>query len=101
VAAVCVFAAEHPDLVAGKRFPVVAGQGSPQALVDILRENYPQRRDIIPVGTPGAGYLRENWKWTNATVFFSSRSIEDLMQIKWIEFDKCILDTVECFRQFH
>lgn len=100
VAAVCSFAVEHPDLVAGKRFLVTAGQGPPQAVADILRERYPERRDIIPEGTKGAGYRRADWKFVDSTVAFSSKRIEEVMQIDWIPFDKAVLDTVECFQQF-
>lgn len=99
VAAVCLFAVEHPDLVAGKRFPVVAGQGPPQAVADILREHYPERQGIIPEGTKGAGYRRD-WKWEGSPFSFSSKLIEDTMHIKWIPFDKSVLDTAECFQRF-
>ncbi|KAL1962339.1 hypothetical protein VTN77DRAFT_9752 [Rasamsonia byssochlamydoides] len=99
VAAVCVFAVEHPELVAGKRFPVVAGQGPPQAVADILREHYPERKDIIPEGTKGVGYRREDWQWAGSTISFSSKLIEETMRIEWIPFDKSVLDTVECFHQ--
>jgi hypothetical protein len=36
VATVLAFSVDKPDLVAGKRIPVVAGQGPPQAIADIL-----------------------------------------------------------------
>jgi nucleoside-diphosphate-sugar epimerase len=100
VAAVSLFAVEHPELVAEKRIPVVAGQGPPQAVADILREHYPERRDVVPEGTVGAGYRRGDWKWAANTFSFSSTLIEDMMHIEWIPFDNCVLDTVKGFHLF-
>ncbi|KAG2185557.1 hypothetical protein INT44_002350 [Umbelopsis vinacea] len=37
----------------GKRFILSAGTYDPQQIVDILRKHYPERKDIIPEGTPG------------------------------------------------
>ena len=63
-ATIFAFAVDHPDLVNGKRLPVVGGYGATQALVDILRSAYPERRGIIPVGTPEAGYDPRDWRPT-------------------------------------
>lgn len=97
VAAVCLFAVEHPDFVAGKQFPVIAGRGPPHTVADILREHYPERQGIIPEGTKGAGYRRD-WRREGSPFSFSSKLTEDTMHIEWIPFDKSVLDTAECFQ---
>lgn len=97
VATISTFAVEHPDKVAGKRFPLVAGSGPTQAIVDILREDYPERQHLIPAGEKGKGYHPRDWSFSPDTIGFSSKLVEDVTKIQWIPFDTSIRDTVKSF----
>ncbi|KAI5464801.1 hypothetical protein BGZ63DRAFT_378726 [Mariannaea sp. PMI_226] len=57
VARVAVYGIDHGKEANGERFLLIKGAVPPQAAADILREAYPDRRDIIKEGTPGEGYL--------------------------------------------
>lgn len=48
-----VRAIERGSETNGKRFILCAGTYDSQQIVDILRKHYPERKDIIPEGTPG------------------------------------------------
>jgi hypothetical protein len=78
-----------------------AGLGPPQAIADILRDAYPDRRDIIPVGTPGEGYVRGTFSWLEGGVKLSTRRLEEAMGgLKWILLDQCILDTAKYMERY-
>ncbi|KAF7553224.1 hypothetical protein G7046_g7155 [Stylonectria norvegica] len=59
VARVVVFGVQHPEKANNERFLLSRGVIPPQAAADILRKAYPDRKDLIKVGTPGAGYLAD------------------------------------------
>jgi hypothetical protein len=100
VATIFAFAVDHPELVNGKRLPVVAGYGPNQAVVDVLRSAYPERRGIILEGTPGKGYSSQDWNVTGEATSFSSKLVEDMTGIEWIPFDRSIRDTAKSFEHF-
>lgn len=100
VASIFAFAVDHPELVNGKRLPVVAGYGPNQAVMDVLRSAYPERRGVILEGTPGKGYRSQDWKATGETASFSSKLVEDMTGIEWIPFDRSIRDTARSFEHF-
>ncbi|KAH7175653.1 hypothetical protein EDB81DRAFT_15461 [Dactylonectria macrodidyma] len=56
IARVVVFGVDHHDKANGERYILARGMVPPQAAADILREAFPDRRDIIKKGTPGEGY---------------------------------------------
>jgi nucleoside-diphosphate-sugar epimerase len=97
VATITTYAIEHPNEVAGERFPLVAGSGPPQAIADILRESFPERQHLIPEGQRGKGYQPGTWGFVRDSISFSSKLVEDLTRIDWIPFDKSIKDTVKSF----
>jgi nucleoside-diphosphate-sugar epimerase len=57
VARLILFAVQEKEKADNQRFIAASGVRSEQAVADILREAYPDRRDIIKEGTPGVGYL--------------------------------------------
>ncbi|KAK7424753.1 hypothetical protein QQX98_000333 [Neonectria punicea] len=56
IARVVVFGVKHADKADGERYILAKGVITPQAAADVLREAFPDRRDIIKTGTPGKGY---------------------------------------------
>ncbi|KAI1323759.1 NAD(P)-binding protein [Xylariaceae sp. FL0255] len=101
VARMVEWAASHPEVTGGQRY-LVGGNGNngvPQAAADILREAYPDRRDFIKAGTPGAGYLPGWAPDPNGSNVDSTKAIEATGQ-NWISYDKIILDTAKMFEAF-
>jgi nucleoside-diphosphate-sugar epimerase len=99
VATIFAFAVEHPDLVNGKRLPLVGGYGPTQAVVDILREAYPERRGLIPEGKSGRGY-RTDWKAVEGSTSISAKLVEEMTGLEWMPFDISIRDTARSFEKF-
>ncbi|EEA21883.1 hypothetical protein TMatcc_008693 [Talaromyces marneffei ATCC 18224] len=57
VARLMLFAVQEKEKASDQRFITASGVRSHQAVADVLREAYPDRRDIIKEGSPGEGYL--------------------------------------------
>ena len=102
VAAVHVFAALSPEKSNGQRYLTTNGKAPPQAIADILRAHYPDRKIIE--GTPGEGYIP-------GTFWFKEDAAEGLpiatkayqaLGVKeggFIKYDKSVLDTVQAMEQ--
>ncbi|KAI9759970.1 MAG: hypothetical protein M1840_002758 [Geoglossum simile] len=101
VATAHIWALEHPSVSDGHRYIASAGLAPPQAIADVLREIYPNRRDIIPLGTPGEGYVKETFEWLEGGVKLSARRLEEAMgNYKWILLDRCIKDTAKYMERY-
>ncbi|CAJ2499887.1 Uu.00g027400.m01.CDS01 [Anthostomella pinea] len=101
VARLSVFAAEHPDIVDGQRY-IAGGNGNfgvPQAAADVLREAYPDRRDVIKKGTPGQGYEPRWASPPNVPKIVSDKAVAATGQ-SWIPYDKMVLDAAKMFEAF-
>ncbi|KAI1267533.1 NAD(P)-binding protein [Xylariaceae sp. FL1019] len=101
VARMVEWAASHPEVAGGQRY-LVGGNGNaavPQAAADILREAYPERREIIPLGEPGKGYLPGLKPDPKAAVPDSTKAIEATGQ-EWIPYEKIVLDAAKMFEVF-
>ncbi|KAK1753575.1 hypothetical protein QBC47DRAFT_386765 [Echria macrotheca] len=93
VARIVVFGVEHPDKADGHRFLASAHLSPPQAVADILREAYPDRKGIIQEGTPGEGYSPD-YSFAKKVVFDTSKTVEATGQ-GFIPWKDTVLDTVE------
>ncbi|KAI9775117.1 MAG: hypothetical protein M1839_001428 [Geoglossum umbratile] len=95
-----IWALEHPSISDGHRYIASAGLGPPQAIVDILRDAYPDRKGI-PVGTPGEGYITRSFDWVEGGVALSAKRLEEAMGgYKWILLDQSILDTAKYMERY-
>lgn len=94
-----VFAADHPDKVAGRRLIAISGPSSPQKILDVLNEHYPQRKDIIPKGEPGAGYNKDGSLPEGAS-FFDTTAVPEITGQPWISVDKIIVDSAKAFERY-
>ena len=56
---------ELPE-AAGQRYFITSGKYSYQMVCDIIRENFPEVRDRVPVGKPGSGLGQEVYKVDNS-----------------------------------
>ena len=93
-----VFAVDHPDITNGERYLGSAGYGPPQAVADILRKAYPDRKDIIQEGKPGTGYF-PYYRYP-AKVSWDGSKTTNVMGLKYIPFDQIVLDTARVFEAF-
>jgi len=96
VARLIVWTADNGDKANGERYLAVAGQGSEQAITDILREAYPERRDIVKAGNPGEGYRKDFSFDANVYPVRTTKAVEATGQ-DWIQYDKVVLDTAKAY----
>ncbi|KAI0975387.1 NAD(P)-binding protein [Xylaria arbuscula] len=98
VARMTEWAASHPEIVDGQRY-LVGGDGNvgnPQAVADILRRAYPDRRHIIKEGTPGEGYRLGYAVSSEGPHVDSSKAMNATGQ-GWIPYDQMVLDAIKMF----
>ncbi|KAF3908970.1 Dihydroflavonol-4-reductase [Dactylellina cionopaga] len=96
VARLFVWAAQNGDKNDGERFLAVAGRGSEQAIQDILREAYPNRRDVISEGEKGKGYNSDYSFFPDGVAIETSKAVKATGQ-DWIKYDQVVLDTAKGF----
>lgn len=63
---------------------------SPQQIVDILRESFPERRDKIREGNPGETYPQMTWR-------FDSSKAASLLGREWIGLRQSVVDSAKSF----
>jgi nucleoside-diphosphate-sugar epimerase len=98
VARLMVFAVEHPEKANGERFIAQAGAPTYQAVADILRKHYPNRK--IDVGTPGEGYNPDYGFAEDAPVKVDASKAVKFTGVDWIGFEKSTLDAARAFEQY-
>ncbi|KAK6532485.1 hypothetical protein TWF281_006674 [Arthrobotrys megalospora] len=96
VARLFVWAAENGDKANGERYLAVAGRSGEQAIRDILRKAYPERKDIIDVGEPGQGYMADWSFMPSGPSFDVSKAVKATGQ-NWIQLDQMVLDTAKAY----
>lgn len=96
VARLVVFGVEHREKANGERFIAASSYGPAQAVADILRKEYPERKGIIEEGTPGEGY-EEGYKFRKNLVYDGSKAVRFTGQ-DWIPYEKTVISTVEKLR---
>jgi nucleoside-diphosphate-sugar epimerase len=95
---VAVFGVDHGDKVDGERFLLTKGVVPPQAAADILREAYPDRRDIIKEGTPGEGYL-PGYAYPEYKIIDGSKAVKVTGQ-DYYSVEQTIIDTAKFLEKF-
>jgi nucleoside-diphosphate-sugar epimerase len=95
VARLHVFGIAHGNETNGERFIAVGGITSGQAIADILRKQYPERRSIIKVGKPGEGYPAD---YKTGITFDGSKAVKASGQ-EYIGYEKTIVDSAKAFEQ--
>ncbi|KAH7019318.1 hypothetical protein EDB80DRAFT_700458 [Ilyonectria destructans] len=98
VGRVVVFAVDHPDKANGERYILAKGMVPPQAAADILREAFPNRRDIIKEGTPGEGY-NPGFAFPEDRIIDGSKAIEATGQPHYAV-EQTIIDTAKFLEKF-
>lgn len=93
------FAIEHVDKADGQRFLVSGAVMHPQALLDILRAQYPDRQDLIKPGAPGEGYKPDYLEFDGRWGIDAGKAIRATGQ-GYIPFEKTVLDTAKVFERY-
>jgi nucleoside-diphosphate-sugar epimerase len=95
VARLVVFGVEHPQKANNERFLAASFYSPPQAVADILREEFPDRAEIIEKGTPGEGY-QPDYSF-RGIVYDGSKAVRVTGQ-EYIPWRQTVLDTIEKLR---
>lgn len=90
-----VNAFEKPD-AANKRFFVTAGYFSNKEIVQIIKKNFPQYKDLPGDSTPGGDYP-EGTPDKGLYTYNNKRSIE-ILGLKYLPLEQTIVDTVKSFQ---
>jgi nucleoside-diphosphate-sugar epimerase len=98
IARVVVYGVDHGDKTNGERFLLTRGIVPPQAAADILREAYPNRRDIIKEGTPGQGYL-PGYAYPESKIIDGSKAVRATGQ-DYYSVEQTIIDTAKFLEKF-
>lgn len=99
VARLMVWAATHGEEANGQRYIALGGVGGEQAIADILRKHYPERRGLIKEGTPGKGYLPGYGFPEGGIDIDSSKAVKATGQ-DWIGYEKAVLDAAKEFEKY-
>ncbi len=90
VARLFVFAAESVDKAKGQRYLAVGGIAHPQAVADILNDEFPGRRGVLQRGQPGVGYSKD----FRTNRVDASKAVRDT-GVEWIGLRESVVDTAK------
>jgi hypothetical protein len=93
VARLVVFGVAHPEKANNERFIASSVYAPAQAVADILREEFPERAEIIEKGTPGEGYFPD-YRYPPKLVWDGTKAFRVTGQ-DYIPWRQTVLDTVE------
>jgi len=100
VAWLLVWMVSNSEKIDGERFLAVSGQaGNKQSIVDVLRDHYPERRDVIQVGNPGEGYVK-GFGFAKDGVNYDNTKTTRATGIQWIGYEKMVLDTAKAYEKY-
>lgn len=90
----------NPEKAGGERFIAASGQaGNKQSIIDTLRRHYPERKDVIKVGTPGEGYVK-GFEFAKDGLKYDNTKTTKATGIQWIGYEKMVLDTAKAFEKY-
>jgi nucleoside-diphosphate-sugar epimerase len=103
VARVHLWAYENHKVANGEKYISSSGNGPPQGIADVLRVQYPERKNI-PIGEPEMGYsfkkdasgkIVEIGYLPGATPQIFGKKAVDATGTDWISFPQSVLDTAK------
>lgn len=97
-----IWCAEHPTASNGQRYLLSNGRAPPQAIADVLRKEYPERRNKIPEGKRGEGYdadysFGKNW----VGLVLRNDKAKQALGREFVGFEKSLMDTVRVFEKVY
>ncbi|KAF2025053.1 putative NAD dependent epimerase/dehydratase [Setomelanomma holmii] len=102
VAQLLRYSIEHPEETNGERYIASGSANHPQAIADILREEFTgdgKALERIPVGSPGMGYKSDYSQIVGQVELYvdSSKARKVLDGGEWIPYRQSIVDTAKTF----
>jgi hypothetical protein len=94
VARLMLFAVEKSSKADGERFIAAAGAFAEQAIADILRKHYPDRK--IQKGNPREGYLPD-FSYPEGGNKESGRKAVEFTGVEYLPYEKSVLDAAKTF----
>ena len=94
-----IWVLQHPTQSNGERYLCTNGKGTPQAIADILRAAYPNRK--IVVGDPGCDYDTQNYWWPEGEASMVAHKAYKALGMERfaVNFDRSVLDTARSFEE--
>lgn len=101
VARMFLWAVENAKVANGQRYLAASGQaGNGQAIADILRAHYPERKGVIREGTPGKGNVKGFKYDREQGLNFDNSKATRATGIKWIGYEEMVMDTAKVFEKY-
>lgn len=97
VAQLLRYAVEHPEQTNGERYIASGAVDHPQALKDILRDEFEEARKRIVEGEKGVGYSADYQDREGGYRVDSSKAKKLLEGGDWISYRKSVVDTAKSF----
>lgn len=97
VADLMLYGVEKHEIANGERYIACGGVASEQAISDILREKYTDRK--IEVGEPGTGY-QPGWGFKEGGIVVDGSKGKKALGREWAKYDKVVLDTAKAYERY-
>lgn len=98
VADLVSYSIEHAGETNGERYIASSAVGHPQAIADILRNEFPEAKNRIVEGTPGEGYRKDYTVDSEKDLTVDSSKAKKLLRGGlWITYEKSVADTAKAF----
>ncbi|KAK3319571.1 hypothetical protein B0T19DRAFT_388371 [Cercophora scortea] len=94
VARMVVFAVDHPEKADGERFLLASHYSPPQAVADILREQFPEQRGVIQEGNPGEGYYMPGYGFPVERMVYDGTKAVRVSGRGYTPWEETVRDTV-------
>ena len=99
VSALHIWCAENPSESNGQRYLVTNGRATPQAIADVLRRAYPDRKGF-PADNPEKDY-EADYSWGQQGMSIDETKAKSALERDLIGFETSVLDTAEAFERFY
>lgn len=99
VSAIHIWCAEHPSESDGQRYLVTNGRATPQAIADVLRRAYPDRKGF-PADHPEKDY-EADYLWSPHGMSIDASKAKSALERDFIGFETSVLETAKAFERFY
>lgn len=99
VSALHIWCAENPTKSDGQRYLVTNGRATPQALADVIRRVFPDRKGL-PAESPEKDY-EADYSWPKGRMSIRESKAKEALGRDLIGFETSIVDTVDMLERFY
>lgn len=100
VSALHIWCAENPSASNDQRYLITNGRAPPQAIADVLRKEFPDKKNKIPEGKRGQGY-EADYSFPKDSVVLRSDKARGALGREFVGLERSVLDTVEVFEKVY